>query len=88
MKVALIRIATVANLFMVASSIGPPPAPSLLVFPQFDALTNENGPTSVLEKLQKLSEINGALANAATTQRIFFANPATIFTNFKNNIFP
>jgi hypothetical protein len=95
MRAASIRIVAVANLFMVALSVHPatiPPQAStpFVVIPQFGAFTNENGAAFVIEKLEGLSEVNGALPDATSTQVISFANAAvnTIFTNFQDKLFP
>lgn len=77
--------------FSVHASTFPAPAPTPFVaIRKFGAFTNENGPALVLEKHEGLSEINGSLTDAATTQAILFANAAvnSIFTNFQNKIFP
>mgnify|MGYP000482632344 CR=1 FL=1 len=95
MRAASLRLVAVANLFMVSLRVYPANIPAqastpFFVIPQFGVFTNENGPAFVREKLVRLSEINGALPDATTTQTISFANAAvdTIFTNFQDRLFP
>jgi hypothetical protein len=95
MMVASIRIVTVANLFMVVFSVYHATIPvqastPFVVITPFGVSTNENGPAFVSEKLEGLSEINGALPDATNTQAISFAMAAvnTIFNNFQHKLFP